>query len=67
LTSGTDGTDSVGPVWSPDGTRLLFARLAADATSLWAMDADVGNQQKLINLPNAESVGGYAWGTAPRN
>ena len=71
LTDGSDGSVSVGPVWSPDGTSLLFARargvadgIVAGATSLWTMSADGTNQTQLIALPNPASTGGYAWGAA---
>jgi Tol biopolymer transport system component len=72
LTDGSDGSVSVGPVWSPDGTSLLFARgrgvadgIVAGAASLWTMSADGTNQKQLIALPNPESTGGYAWGGPP--
>src|SRR6185436_7782040 len=36
------------PVWSPDGTKLAFARSTFgcdDTTSIWTMNADGSNQQ----------------------
>jgi len=50
LTSGPD--DDWGPVWSPDGTRILFTRQAQDPQSwrsIHLMDADGGNIRRLTS------------------
>ena len=65
LTSGSDGSTSVTPVWSPDGSKLLFQRKLGDAVNLWTMNADGTNQVQLTATPvAADYVGGYAW-TSP--
>lgn len=48
----TDSTD--GEDWSPDGTRLVFAKAKADfsASAIWIMNADGSNQHQLLNDPS---------------
>ena len=36
--------DDVDPVWSPDGTRLFFARAACCQFDIWSMDPDGTNR-----------------------
>jgi TolB protein len=43
-----DKIDGVNPVWSPDGKRLLFMRIAEDSTSLCIAYVDGANAQTLI-------------------
>lgn len=62
LTSGADGSTSVTPVWSPDGSKLLFQRKLGDTVNLWTMNADGSDQVQLTQTPvAADYVGGYAW------
>jgi Tol biopolymer transport system component len=48
----TDAT--FGEDWSPDGTRLVFAKAKADfsASAIWIMNADGSEQQQLLNDPS---------------
>lgn len=55
-----DGMSSA-PHFSPDAESLIFARAATragsaggppPATALWTMDADGGNQHKLVDMPS---------------
>src|SRR6185369_3680435 len=39
LTDGRDRSVSVTPVWSPDGTELLFQRKLGNSVTLWIMNA----------------------------
>jgi dipeptidyl aminopeptidase/acylaminoacyl peptidase len=62
LTGGTDGSTSAAPVWSPDGTKLLFQRKRDNVVTLWTMNADGTDQKPLTHSPLASDyVGGYAW------
>lgn len=36
------------PLWSADGTHLLFARFKGDVAQLWLMDADGGNPRLVV-------------------
>lgn len=38
---------NVFPTWRPDGQRIAFCRISRDDYSIWAMDPDGGNQQRL--------------------
>jgi Tol biopolymer transport system component len=68
LTDGADGSTSVAPVWSPDGTKLLFQRKRDGVVTLWTMNADGTDQQQLSPSPLAtDYVGGYAWWPAIAN
>jgi Tol biopolymer transport system component len=68
LTSGADGSSSVAPVWSPDGTKLLFQRRHDNVVTLWTMNADGTGQKQLSATPlAADYVGGYAWWPAIGN
>jgi Tol biopolymer transport system component len=66
LTSLTaNGTDSTGPLWSPDGTRIAFSSSRAldgsdaanlnEATNVWVMDADGKNAKPLTGLTALDS------------
>jgi len=76
LTNGADDWVSLVPVWSPDGSRLLFQRKhfapgemerfhqPADVT-LWSMNADGTDQRQLSAVPLASDwVGPYVWWAA---
>jgi Tol biopolymer transport system component len=43
--------------WSPDGSRLAFARSTSDGASfgLWVMDADASKQRSLTEVASAQS------------
>lgn len=66
LTDGRDGSVSVTPVWSPDGSELLFQRKLGNAVTLWIMNADGSNQRRLTSMPVASDfVGEYGWARMP--
>jgi dipeptidyl aminopeptidase/acylaminoacyl peptidase len=66
LTTGADGSTSVGAIWSPDGSRLLFQRKSAGVVTLWTMNADGSNQRPLTSEPiGPDYMGPYAWWPAP--
>lgn len=50
----TDGEfSSTDPAWSPDGTRIAYARSTGSTAgdALWVMDADGGNKEPLVTNP----------------
>lgn len=53
-----------GPAWSPDGKRIAFVNIDAEAPdgTLWLMDADGSNAERLVD-PKGECVASYwpAW------
>jgi hypothetical protein len=66
LTDGRDRSVSVTPVWSPDGTELLFQRKLGNAVTLWIMNADGTAQRQLTPTPVASDfVGEYGWARLP--
>jgi Tol biopolymer transport system component len=59
--SDQDGLFSFGPVWSPDGSQLLFVRGVDefDDTDLWIVDVDGTH---LTQVSHAQGCyAGYAW------
>lgn len=42
------GRDS-SPVWSPDGSRILYRSRVGDTSDIWVMDADGSNAQRLTD------------------
>jgi TolB protein len=52
-------TDDFDPTWSPDGTRLAFARSVPGGWDLFVMNADGSGQRPLVVTPAAEV--GPAW------
>jgi len=45
------------PAWSPDGSRIVFRRLDRSETTgydLWVVDADGSNQDKILELNDAQ-------------
>jgi Tol biopolymer transport system component len=61
ITSSGDGTLSFGPMWSPDGSRLLFIRGTElrSAMDVWIVKADGTNPVQVTHSP--AGYGGYAW------
>jgi TolB protein len=54
LTSVGPSYGAFDPAWSPDGTHLAFVRQHVEGNftaQLWVMDADGGNQHKLLSDP----------------
>jgi len=50
-----NGLDDYGPTWSPDGTRIAFARTRSDAnTDIYAMNADGTDLRRLTNHAAAD-------------
>ncbi len=62
-TAGAAGTsDQVGPVWSPDGTRLLFTVVPAGPVKrgdLWTVELDGTGLTQLTDTP--AQYWGYSW------
>jgi Tol biopolymer transport system component len=46
--------------WSPDGSRLLFARKEGSGAELWIIDVATGEETRLTGGPEAND-GGAAW------
>jgi WD40 repeat protein len=66
LTNGKDGSVSIVPVWSPDGSKLLFQRKQNGHVTLWTMNADGTDQMQLSSTPLASDwIGPYSWWPAP--
>jgi Tol biopolymer transport system component len=61
LTDGNDRSVSLAPIWSPDATKLLFAKATDDRIYLSTMAADGSGESHLAELPNEESIE-YSWG-----
>ena len=61
VTSSDDGRYSMGPVWSPDGSSILFIRSegAPDEADLWATTVDAPQPVQLTDSPALYE--GYAW------
>ena len=61
ITSSSDATLSFGPMWSPDGSRVLFIRGTGlrSAMDLWIVNADGTKPVQVTHSPT--EYGGYAW------
>lgn len=57
LTETSDPRNSDNPVWSPDGSRILFDTNRAGPVELWVMDADGASPARLV----ATSGGPASW------
>lgn len=62
------------PVWSPDGSQLLFERHAGAGVDLFAVNPDSGGFQQVTDLPGREQEGDWSpdgsrivfvWRTSP--
>lgn len=63
ITNATDGSTSQTPVWSPDGTKLLFQRIdRLGEEALWTVNIDGTKLTKVTDIPGDAS---YTWGSAP--
>ena len=66
-TAGLAGiSDQVGPVWSPDGTRLLFAVVPGGPVKrgdLWSVNLDGSDLVQLTHTPGP--YWGYSWQPRP--
>lgn len=67
VTQPTHGDISVGPVWSPDSTKLVFTSLHPEINggqaNLWIVNADGTGLFQLTNPP--EPLNRPSWGSAP--
>jgi len=65
VTTPEDGLFSFGPVWSPDSTKLLFARGedGFDQTELWAANADGSELTQITHTSGGYTS--YAWAPSP--
>jgi Tol biopolymer transport system component len=66
ITSSADGLGSSGPVWSPDGSKLMFTRNPDGGrfhSQLWTVDVDGSGLTQLTNNPAEYFSYGWAMGT----
>lgn len=59
LTNTAGGIINVLPVWSPDGTKIMFSRFVTDY-DVYVMDADGSNVVNVTNSPGSDDFG-FAW------
>ena len=63
LTDGADNSTSLRPIWSPDGSRLLYQTQGSDGrVSIWTMKPD-GSDRALVADVGTD-LSSYSWGTA---
>ncbi len=63
LTDGADDTTSLTPIWSPDGSRLLYQTQQADGrVSIWTMKPD-GSDRALVADVGTDTSN-YSWGAS---
>ena len=49
------------PLWSPDGSKIVFVSDRGGSTDIWVVDAARGTPRQLVNWPSSEN--GAAWST----
>jgi TolB protein len=64
LTYSTNGSISLAPVWSPNGTKLVIVRELKAGHSVWTVSVDGTGLAKLADIP-PDALSSYDWGTAP--
>jgi len=64
ITYSNNGSISLAPVWSPDGTKLVTVRELKTGHSVWTVGVDGTGLTKLAGIP-ADALSTYGWGTAP--
>ena len=65
LTAGADSSTSLLPIWSPDGSKLLFYRDKGGHQTLWTMASDGTGQTQIADAGDGFDLGGYWW-SVPR-
>ncbi|MDO3411171.1 S9 family peptidase [Saccharibacillus sp. CPCC 101409] len=55
----TSGEQDASPLWSPDGSKLAFARKHLDKRQIWILPASGGEARVLTKLANG--AGGFKW------
>ena len=55
-------THAFGPAWSPDGSKIVWHKIAPRLDQLFVMDADGGNHRQLTHLPGNPRPSHPAWG-----
>jgi Tol biopolymer transport system component len=65
LLSSPTSVSCFNPSWSPDGTKIVFARLPADGQrDIYTVNADGSGLFRVTNTPEIEEMG-VDWGTHP--
>lgn len=54
-----ENVSDIGPTWSPDGTRLAFARGSHGAEDIWVMYQDGSGQKRLTTNPAEDRAGSW--------
>ena len=63
LTDGADDSTSLAPIWSPDGSRLLYQTQGSDGhVSIWTMKPDGTERAQVANV--GTDLSSYSWGAA---
>ncbi len=63
LTDGADGSTSLTPIWSPDGSRLLYQKQQADGhVTIRTMRPDGSDQTQVADV--GTDLSGFSWGAA---